>query len=162
MRVYLDNAATTPISEEVLEVMNKCLREHFGNPSSIHAEGRKVRAAIEEARKVVANKINASIGEIFFTSGGTESNNMALRCSVRDLGVKRIITSPIEHHCILHTLESLESEGVEILIIGVDKKGRIDYSELEKLLQIKEKKTLVSLMHANNEMGTVQDIEKIS
>lgn len=162
MRVYLDNAATTPISEEVLEVMNTCLREHYGNPSSIHAEGRKVRAAIEEARKKVANYMGASIGEIFFTSGGTESNNMALRCCVRDLEVKRIITSPIEHHCILHTLESLESQGVEIQMIGVDSKGRIDYDELEQLLQDSETKTMVSLMYANNEIGTLQDLDKIA
>ena len=100
MRVFLDNAATTPMSEEVIQAMIPIMREQFGNPSSIHADGRKVRATIEEARKKIANYIGASIGEVFFTSGGTESNNMALKCAVRDLGVTRIISSPIEHHCV--------------------------------------------------------------
>ena len=104
MRIYLDNAATTPLLPEVIKTMTEVLTNTFGNPSSLHAEGRNARATIEEARKTVAKAIGASIGEIFFTSGGTESNNMALKCAVRDLGVKRIISSPIEHQCVLHSL----------------------------------------------------------
>jgi cysteine desulfurase len=162
-RVYLDNAATTPIRPEVVEAMLPYLHEFYGNPSSIHAEGRKVRAAIESARKTVAQSINASIGEIFFTSGGTEANNMALRCSVRDLGVKRIITSPIEHHCILHTLDGIR-KGIPVAIeyLTVDSYGRIDPEELRTRLRASTEKTLVSLMHANNEIGTMIDIDLIS
>jgi len=163
MRVYFDNAATTPVSEEVIDAMLPCLREHYGNPSSIHADGRKVRAAIEEARKTIANQLGASIGEIFFTSGGTESNNMALKCAVRDLGVQRIISSPTEHHCILHTLENIEhNDGVEVVYVKIDEKGRIDYRNLESLLRLGGKTTLVSLMHANNEIGTKIDLDKVS
>ncbi len=162
-RVYLDNAATTPIRTEVVEAMLPYLREHYGNPSSIHAEGRKVRAAIESARKIVAQNLNASIGEIFFTSGGTEANNMALRCSVRDLGVKRIISSPLEHHCILHTLDGLKKvTDVTIEYLEVDHLGRIDPSDLRNRLRASSEKTLVSLMHANNEIGTMIDIDLIS
>lgn len=162
MRVFLDNAATTPMSEEVIQAMLPIMREDYGNPSSIHACGRKVRAKIEECRKIVANYIGASIGEIFFTSGGTESNNMALKCAVRDLAVTRIISDPIEHHCVLHSLESLQREGIQIDLVRVDERGRIDYDHLEELLGNSDKKTLVSLMHANNEIGTKQDLNRIS
>ncbi len=162
MRVYFDNAATTPLCEEAIEAMTKLMRDHPGNPSSIHADGRKVRSAIEQARKTIANLIGASIGEIFFTSGGTEANNMALNCSVRDLNVTRIITSPIEHHCILHCTDKLEEQGVEIVMVNLDKKGHFDLDHLELLLSDKNKKTLVSLMHANNEIGTLSDMSRIS
>jgi len=163
MRVYLDNASTTPLSQTAINAMIPMMQEQFGNPSSIHAEGRKVRAAIEAARKTVANALNASIGEIFFTSGGTESNNMALKCSVRDLGVKRIISSPIEHHCVLHTLESLqENQGIEVVLLAVNEYGEIDLAELENVLQASDAKTLVSIMHANNEIGTLLDLPKVS
>jgi cysteine desulfurase len=163
MRIYLDNAATTPLAEEVIEVMHRCMREQYGNPSSIHADGRSVRAAIESARKTVANCLGASIGEIFFTSGGTESNNMAIKCAVRDLGVRRIISSPIEHHCVLHSLDTVEQQNVLIEMVNVDEKGRFDYDHLESLLKkTNGTKTLVSLMHANNEIGTVHDMEGIS
>jgi len=163
MRIYLDNAATTPLSKEVIDVMYKCMQEQYGNPSSIHADGRIARAAIEEARKKVAKNLGASIGEIFFTSGGTESNNMALKCAVRDQGVQRIISSPLEHHCILHTLQVLGKQGVSIENVEVDRWGRIDYGHLEALLEDGGgKKTLVSLMHGNNEIGTLNDMAKIS
>ncbi|MEM1327743.1 MAG: cysteine desulfurase family protein [Bacteroidota bacterium] len=163
MRVYLDNAATTPLSPEVITAMTEVMQAEYGNPSSIHAEGRRVRALIEQARKQVANCIGASIGEIFFTSGGTESNNMALKCAVRDLGVQRIISSPIEHHCVLHTLERLEKTGgVEIELLDVCTKGRVDYDRLEELLSSSDRKTLVSLMHANNETGILLDIDRVS
>ncbi|GJM34613.1 MAG: cysteine desulfurase [Saprospiraceae bacterium] len=162
-RIFLDNAATTPIDEAVLSVMTTALRENFGNPSSIHAEGRSSRAAIEQARKAVAHYIGASIGEIFFTSGGTESNNMVLKCAVRDLGVQRVISSPIEHHCVLHTLQTLQkTTEVEIVMLSLDEKGRIDAQELEQLLKDESRKTMVSLMHSNNEIGTMIDLDAIA
>jgi cysteine desulfurase len=163
-RIYFDNAATTPVSEEVINAMLLMLRNQFGNPSSIHAEGRSVRAAIEAARKTVAQCIGAGTGEIFFTSGGTESNNMALKCAVRDLGVQRIISSPTEHHCGTHTLESLEkTNGIELVWLPVDALGRINYNDLETALRNNgSKKTLVSLMHANNEIGTMIDLTRVA
>lgn len=163
-RVYFDNAATTPISEEVIAAMLPILREQYGNPSSIHAEGRSVRSAIEAARKRVAQAIGASTAEIFFTSGGTESNNMAIKCAVRDLGVTRIISSPTEHHCGLHTMEAVEkSNGVELVWLPVDALGRIDYQALEaSLIASNGQKTLVSLMHANNEIGTMLDLDQVA
>jgi len=163
MRVYFDNAATTPLDPIVIEAMTKVMQENFGNPSSIHREGRTSRSIIEKARKTIAKCINASIGEIFFTSGGTESSNMALKCSVRDLGVQRIITSQMEHHCVLHTVESLEkSNGIEVEYVSIDGCGIVNYDQLSTLLENSDKKTLVSLMHANNEIGTVMDMDKIS
>lgn len=163
-RVYFDNAATTPISEEVINAMLPILRGQYGNPSSIHAEGRSVRAALESARKIVAQCIGAGTGEIFFTSGGTESNNMAIKCAVRDLGVQRIISSPTEHHCGIHAIETVEKvNGVEVVWLPVNALGRIDYQDLENALANSGgKKTLVSLMHANNEIGTMIDLGKVS
>lgn len=163
-RVYFDNAATTPVSEEVIQVMLPVLREQYGNPSSIHAEGRAVRALLETARKTVAHCIGASTADVFFTSGGTESNNMAIKCAVRDLGVQRIISSPTEHHCVLHTVETVEKEtGIEVIWLPVDALGRVDMKALEQALAAgKGKKTLVSLMHANNEIGTMLDLNRAS
>lgn len=161
-RIYFDNAATTPMEPEVIELMAEAMREKFGNPSSIHAEGRAARAAIEQARKEVAHCLGASIGEIFFTSGGTESNNMALKNAVRDLGVRRIISSPIEHHCVLHSLETLQGQGqVEVAHVRLDKKGRVDMGHLEELLQAGGLKTMVSLMHSNNEIGTMTGLDGV-
>ena len=160
-RVYFDNAATTPIDKSVLDEMMPFLTEHFGNPSSIHHFGRKPKAAVEKARKQIANFLNASAGEIFFTSGGTESNNMVLQCAVRDLGVQRIISSPIEHDCVLNASKQLQKEGVELELLEVDSKGNLNLQQLEVLLANK-KKTLVSLMHANNEIGSLTDINKVS
>lgn len=164
MRVYFDNAATTAISEDVIAAMLPALRDLYGNPSSIHAEGRSARAALESARKVIAQCIGAGTGEIFFTSGGTESNNMAIKCAVRDLGVQRIISSPTEHHCGTHAIETVRAiKGVEVVWLPVDAIGRIDYEALEQALAEGEnKKTLVSLMHANNEIGTMTDIDRVS
>ena len=161
MRVYLDNAATTAIDTPVIEAMTKVMFEHYGNPSSIHSEGRNSRSLIEGARKTVANCINASIGEVFFTSGGTESNNMAIKCSVRDLGVTRIITSPTEHHCVLHAIESLNPNSISVEYLDVDSKGRFRLQHLENLLKTGDQKTLVSLMHSNNEIGTMIDLDQI-
>lgn len=163
-RVYFDNAATTPISEEVISAMLPVLRGQFGNPSSIHAEGRSVRAVVESARKTVAQAIGASTAEIFFTSGGTESNNMAIKCAVRDLGVRRILSSPTEHHCGLHAIEAAQkNDGIEVVWLPVDDLGHVDAQALEQALQESAGvKTLVSLMHANNEIGTMLDLEKVS
>ncbi|MEO6132400.1 MAG: cysteine desulfurase family protein [Saprospiraceae bacterium] len=162
-RVYLDNAATTPIRPEVLESMMPYLTGHFGNPSSIHQDGRTTRAAIENARKTVANLIGASTGEIFFTSGGTESNNMAIKCAVSDLNIKRIITSPTEHHCVKHSVEHLLSKkSVEVDLVKIDQYGLPDFAHLETLLAIDKGTTLVTLMHANNELGSMLNLQKLS
>lgn len=159
-RIYLDNAATTPLAKEVQRAMLEAMAHLHGNPSSIHAEGRQSRAAIEEARKQVAETIGASIGEVFFTSGGTESNNMALKCAVRDLGVRRIISSPIEHHCVLHSIEALERDaGVQHAQVHLNQYGQPDLEHLADLLQQKDTPTLISLMHSNNEIGTLIDLE---
>lgn len=164
LRVYLDNAATTPISEEVIDAMLPVLRGQFGNPSSIHAEGRSVRAVVESARKTVAQCIGASTAEIFFTSGGTESNNMAIKCAVRDLGVRHIISSPTEHHCGLHAIETVEkNDGVQVTWLPVNSLGRVDLDALDRILTEQGgSKTLVSLMHANNEIGTMIDLDRLS
>jgi cysteine desulfurase len=162
-RVYLDNAATTPLRHEVLEAMMPYLTTHFGNPSSIHQEGRTTRAAIETARKTIAQLIGASTGEIFFTSGGTESNNMAIKCAVSDLGVKRIITSPAEHHCVKHSVQHLKDmQLVSVEMVNVDKYALPDMAHLEQLLSASNEPTLVSLMHANNEMGSMLDLAALS
>lgn len=164
LRVYFDNAATTPISEEVIDAMLPVLRGQYGNPSSIHAEGRSARALVEGARKTVAQCIGAGTAEIFFTSGGTESNNMAIKCAVRDLGVRRIISSPTEHHCGLHATEAEQkNDGVEVIWLPVDHLGHVDMQALEQALaESGGVKTLVSLMHANNEIGTMTDIDRVS
>jgi len=162
-RVFLDNAATTALHPDVIGTMVEAMSDCYGNPSSIHAEGRTARAALEQARKTVARYIGASIGEVFFTSGGTESNNMALKCAVRDLGVVRIISSPIEHHCVLHSLEAIERSGkARIDFVEIDAKGHVVVGHLEGLLQQDAGKTLVSLMHSNNEIGSMIDLEEIA
>ena len=162
-RIYFDNAATTPLSPEVIAEMDYWMREGFGNPSSIHAEGRKARAAIEDARKRIAQYLNASIGEVFFTSCGTESSNMALKCAVRDLGVKHIISSPIEHHCVLHTLDHLEQyNDVKVQFAAIDRSGRVQLDHLRQLLENSSEGTLVTLMHANNEIGTLLPLEEVA
>lgn len=158
--IYLDNAATTAIDPAVLEAMMPYFKDHFGNPSSIHSHGRTTRSAIEQSRKKIADLLNTSPAEIFFTGTGTEADNMALRSSVETLGIARIITSEIEHHAITHTCQLLESRGVEIVNLNLDEKGNIDSDEIEKLLQ-NQKLTLVSLMHANNELGNLIDLQKI-
>lgn len=156
MNVYLDNAATTPMAPEVFDAMVPFMKEHFGNPSSTHAFGRKTKNAIEMARKSIATELNAEPSEIVFTSGGTEADNMALRCSVIDLGVERIITSAIEHHAVGHTAESLAAtNNIEVVLVKLDEKGSVDLVDLEKLLTSSDKKTLVSLMHGNNEIGNL-------
>ncbi len=162
MSIYLDNAATTPVDPRVVEAMLPWLKNGFGNPSSIHAFGREVRTAIEESRKAVASYLNVTPAEVFFTSGGTEADNMALRCSVKDLGVKRIITSAIEHHAILHTAQELAELGmVELEMVRLGEKGHVDLDHLEELLKASDKKTMVTLMHANNEIGNLLDLDRV-
>ena len=162
MRVYLDNAATTPVAPEVIDVMVPILTNDFGNPSSIHSYGRHVKGFVETSRKTIAKHLNCHSSEIIFTSGGTEADNMALYSSVHKMEVKHIITSRIEHHAILHTAEAIEKEGLaRISYVQVDSKGNVDLANLETLLQTEEK-TLVSLMHANNEIATLLPLEKVS
>ncbi len=161
MRVYFDNAATTPIDAEVLKEMYKAMEYHYGNPSSIHSHGREVRSLIEKARKTVANLLNTSPSEIFFTSGGTEADNTAIRCGIVDNQIKHAITSRIEHHAVLHTLEAMEKAGtIKLSLVDTDSKGNVDYQHLEDLLKTNER-SFVSLMHANNELGTLTDIERV-
>lgn len=162
MKVYFDNAATTPLDNEVLNEMLPYLTEHYGNPSSIHSFGRKTRSAIEGARKKIAKLLNVSPSEIFFTSGGTEADNMAIRCSIHDLGIKHAITSKIEHHAVLHTLEMLANEGIiKLSYVNLNPQGHIDLSHLEELLKTNEP-SVVSLMHANNEIGNLLPIKDVA
>lgn len=161
MKVYLDNAATTPLDPEVLEAMLPVMKEYHGNPSSIHSFGRQSRALIEQARKTVAKLINASPSEIFFTSGGTEADNMAIRCTIEDLGLTHAITSKIEHHAVLHTLEALEHKGsIKLSFVNLDDCGHVDLNHLEELLA-SNPRTFVSLMHANNEIGNLLPLKKV-
>ena len=161
-RIYLDNAATTALAPEVLEAMLPYMQTHFGNPSSIYSYGRETRLAIENARKSVAKILGARPGEIFFTSGGTESNNTAIFTAIRDLGCQHIISSPIEHHAVLHTVEHYgHGDSVTLSFVGLTPEGEIDYHDLEEQLAAAGKKTLVTLMHANNEIGTLLSIKKV-
>ncbi|KIC93372.1 cysteine desulfurase family protein [Flavihumibacter solisilvae] len=158
-RIYFDNAATTSLDPEVLEAMMPYLTEKFGNPSSIYSYGRESRLAIENARKTVAKILNAHPAEIFFTSGGTESSNTAISAAVRDLGCRRIISSPIEHHATSHTVEYMNRQGnVALSYVRLTPDGHIDLADLERLLAESREKCLVSLMHANNEIGNLLDI----
>jgi cysteine desulfurase len=162
MKVYFDNAATTPLDKEVLNEMLPFMEDHFGNPSSIHSFGRKTRSAIEEARKKIAKLLCVSPSEIFFTSGGTEADNMAIHGSVFDLGIKHAITSKIEHHAVLHTLQKLAHDKViELSYVNLTEEGHIDLKHLEELLETNER-SLVSLMHANNEIGNLLPLKDVS
>jgi cysteine desulfurase len=161
-RIYLDNAATTSLDPLVLEAMMPFLTEKFGNPSSIYSYGRETRMAIEQARKSVAKIVNAHPAEIFFTSGGTESSNTAIFSAVRDLGCKHIITSEIEHHAVSHAVEYLINAGkAAVSYVKLLPNGHIDLEDLEKLLSESSVKTLVTLMHANNEIGNMLDIHAV-
>jgi cysteine desulfurase len=161
-RIYFDNAATTALDPQVLEAMMPYLTEKFGNPSSIYSYGRESRLAVETARKTVAKILNAHPAEIFFTSGGTEASNTAITASVRDLGCRHIITSQIEHHATLHTVECLHCNGeAELSYVKLLPNGHIDLENLEELIAASEHKTLVTLMHANNEIGNLTDIHAI-
>lgn len=161
-QVYFDNAATTQVRDEVVNRMTDVLSNTFGNASSSHSYGRSSKTIVELARKNIAKHLNVTAGEIVFTSGGTEADNLVLRSCVRDLGVKTIITSRIEHHAVLHTAEQLEKEyGITIHFVDLDDKGGIDYTHLEKLLKTSND-CLVSLMHVNNEIGNLLDIKRVA
>ncbi|MGB3778912.1 MAG: cysteine desulfurase family protein [Tunicatimonas sp.] len=161
MNVYLDNAATTPLDPRVLEAMLPYFSEHFGNPSSTHTHGRATRSAIESARKQVAELLGVSPGELFFTSGGTEADNTALRCSIEALDLQHAITSPLEHHAVLHPLQSLaQQQQIQLSYVDVDARGNVDFDHLEELLAAKPR-SLVSLMHGNNEIGNLTDLERV-
>lgn len=161
-RIYFDNAATTALDPQVLEVMMPYLTEKFGNPSSIYSYGRETKLAIETARKSVAKLLNAHPGEIFFTSGGTESSNTAISAAIRDLGCRHIISSPIEHHATLHSVEFwAKQDGIRLSFVTLDDKGHVDADSLRELLAGSEERALVTLMHANNEIGNLLDLHKI-
>jgi len=162
-KVYLDNAATTPILDEIVEVMIDVMKNQFGNPSSTYSIGQEARAVVEENRRKIASYFNVSPSEIVFTSCGTESNNMIIKSCVDYLGVQRIITSPLEHKCVAESCREMKAlRGVELSYLIPDNEGNLDLSQLEELLKNSDKKTLVTLMHANNEIGNIFDIEKIS
>ena len=161
-KIYFDNAATTEIDPLVLSSINVVMKENYGNPSSTHSFGRSSRALVEKARKKVAEKFNVSSREIFFTSGGTESDNMVLISAVRDLNVQTIVTTKIEHHAVLNVVKYLEKiYSIKIIYLKLNKDGCINYNDLEKVLSSNNSKKLVSLMHVNNEIGTVLDIQKV-
>lgn len=165
MKVYLDNAATTPMDQEVIEAIIPVMENNFGNPSSIHSFGRGTRAIIEKARKQVASFINATPGEIYFTGGGTEADNMVLRCAVQDSGVTHIITSATEHHAVIDTAQVLNEscDQLKLSLVEHDEKGYVSLDSLKRLLEEnKDRKTLVSLMHANNEIGNKLPLKKVA
>jgi len=162
-KIYLDNAATTPLSEEVIDVMVETMKMNFGNPSSTHSFGQDAKILIENVRRQVAEYLHVTPAEIIFTSCGTESNNMIIKSSVSHLGVQRIISSPLEHKCVSESILDMKNrKGVEVAYIRPNEKGDIDLNKLEELLKASDKKTLVSLMHANNEIGNIVDIKKIA
>lgn len=160
--IYLDNAATTALDPEVFEAMKPFMLNQFGNPSSIHSHGREVRAAIEKSRRTIAELLNTSPSEIFFTSGGTEADNTAIRCSIEQKGIKKVLTSKVEHHAVLHTLQHLEKTGtIQLNYAPLDAKGSVEIEAVKDWLQ-KNPNSLVSLMHGNNEIGNLLDIEEVS
>lgn len=161
-RIYLDNAATTPLDKDVMAEMVHVMESYYGNPSSIHAQGREVRTLLEKARKSVATLLNAAPAEVFFTSGGTEADNTAIRCGIQAFGIRHVITSKLEHHAVEHTLQMLLKQGVidQVSFVDVDARGTVDYGHLEEILK-SNSRSFVSLMHANNELGTLTDIERV-
>ncbi|MDG2476101.1 MAG: cysteine desulfurase family protein [Flavobacteriaceae bacterium] len=162
MNVYFDNAATTKVRNEVVDEISNVLKNCFGNPSSTHSFGRSAKSYIETSRKSVAKILNCEPGEIIFNSGGTESDNSILKCAVKDLGVKHIISSKIEHHAVTHTLDELESDGIQIHYVRIKENGQVDVKSLEKLLKSLDEPKLVTLMYVNNEIGNILDIESVS
>jgi cysteine desulfurase len=161
MNVYFDNAATTKIRDEVIDNMSNVLKDCFGNPSSTHSYGRSAKSYIETSRKSIAKIINCDPAEIIFNSGGTESDNSILKCVVKDLGIKHIISSKIEHHAVTHTLNDLELQGVNVHYVKLSKNGNIDIDNLEHLLSFNDEPKLVTLMYINNEIGNILDIKSV-
>jgi cysteine desulfurase len=162
-KIYLDNAATTPLAEEVIDAMVGTMKMNFGNPSSTHSFGQEAKILIENVRRQVADYLHVTPAEIIFTSCGTESNNMIIKSSVEHLGVERIISTPLEHKCVSESILDMKGrKGVEVNYIRPNEKGDIDLNKLEELLKSSDKKTLVSLMHANNEIGNIIDLKKVA
>ena len=162
MKVYLDNAATTPLAREVLDEMLPYLENEFGNPSSSHQYGRRARAGIETVRRSIARRLNCSPGEIIFTSGGTEADNLAIHCGIFDAGIKHFISSRAEHKAVLSTLERyVEMNMITVSYVNLDTNGHVDFDHLESLLLNSKERCFVSLMHANNEIGNLMDIERV-
>ena len=160
-RVFLDNAATTPMAPEIIDMMSEMMKTHFANPSSVHSYGRESKIVVENARKKIASLLNTSPGSIFFTSGGTEADNMAIKCGIHDHKITHAITSKISHHAVLYPLQDLEKEGIiKLSYLNINENGVVDLNHLEELLQ-NNPRTFVSIMHANNEIGTIQDIKSI-
>ena len=163
MKIYLDNAATTPMLPEIISAIHESMQTTFGNPSSTHSFGRTAKTAVETARKDIAKYFNVTPSEIVFTAGGSEANNFILRNAVEHLGIKTIISSAIEHHAVLHTIESLEKKfNITNKQVKITSDGGIDYENLEIILQESSDKTLVSLMHINNEIGSILDLQRVS
>lgn len=161
-QVYFDNAATTPIRDAVIERMVEVMRTQYGNASSTHSMGRSAKSLLERSRKSIASFFNVNASEIVFTAGGTEADNLVLNSAVRDLGVTEIITSKLEHHAVLHTVEHLQKKfDIAITYVNLLDNGMIDFTDLERLLQSPNKK-LVSLMHVNNEIGNKLDLKKVA
>lgn len=162
-KIYLDNAATTPLSEEVIDAMVDVLKNNYGNPSSTHSLGQEAKILIENVRRQVADYLKVTPAEIIFTSCGTESNNMIIKSCVNHCRVERIISSPMEHKCVAETVMDMKKrKGVEVVYLRPDSKGDISIEQLTDLLKNSEKKTLVTLMHANNEIGNLMDIKKVA
>ena len=160
-RVFLDNASTTPMHQEIIDMMSDMMKSTFANPSSVHSSGREAKVIIENARKTIADLLNTSPGSIFFTSGGTEADNMAIRSTIQDYNIKHVITSKIAHHAVLYPLQDLENKNIiKITYVDIDNDGIISLSHLKDILK-NNSRTFVSIMHANNEIGTIQDIKKI-
>ena len=163
MNVYFDNAATTPLRKEVVDLISKILIENFGNPSSSHSYGRSSKVLLEQSRNSIASILNVSASEIIFTSGGTEADNLILNSCVRDLKVTRIISSPIEHHAVLYTIAQLKLiYNIKVDHVKLNSFGKVDINDLESLLKQSNEKTLVSLMHVNNEIGNMLDIKRVA
>lgn len=161
MKVYLDNAATTPIDKEVIAAMIPVMEDGYGNPSSVHAFGRKAKSIVERARKNVAKHLNCSAGEIFFTSGGTEADNMAIRCGMTDLGINHAITTTLEHHAVGHTLDNMAQKGyIKLSYVNLNENSSVDLKHLEELLAGNDR-SFVSLMHANNEIGNLLPLKEV-
>ncbi|MDG1176558.1 MAG: cysteine desulfurase family protein [Flavobacteriales bacterium] len=161
MAIYFDSAATTQLDEQVMEAMVNCMKEEVGNPSSTHSFGRKAKNKVENCRREIAAHLGAQPSEIIFTSCGTESDNMTIKCAIDDLGVTRIISSEIEHKAVLTTVKVLAGDKVTIDYVKVNEAGEVDLDHLEELLSSSDKKTLVTLMHANNEIGTILPMKKV-
>ena len=160
-RVFLDNASTPPIAPEIIDMISEMMKSHFANPSSVHSYGRESKIVVEGARKKISELLNTSPGSIFFTSGGTEADNMAIKCAIHDHKITHAITSRLSHHAVLLPLEDLEKEGlIKLSYVDIDKDGVISISHLKELLE-SNPRTFVSIMHANNEIGTIQDIKVI-